>query len=534
MPSRSQIQCDSGDSSPTCSKLEAVKRVLEVIDIESEEDQHYIVDVIGINSIQRILKISSYTLEKMRKDSILTTGDIDQFETAILWMKAFKSKNSRAPTPQDICRLFTEEMWENFEPEPLIDDSSGNKSPPKQGSSSAVPIKIEDGSSDIDSMVESEVPSEIRTGPSNDHMSSRGTKRKKTCSDYETITESPQWSSNTRTSIHTTSHLSLSSNHEQSTTTGNPGRDIKSNSFPDVDNMNGYMYMCSNDPMSTKGSETEKGHIYSFSHGPALNAFLEEEITFMLKRRSKQFGSDDPKVIQWRIRFHQLEKFKEKYGHYEIPTHNPYYKGLLHWLDQERHSIEDGEYANPVITLPRSRRRMFFESIGILDFSKPDDEDRHWDHHFKALVKFKLENGHCMVPKIYRTLYEWLEGQRNDYAIFVKSEDRNSKMTVQRYFCLEAVGLIWHINLDEEMEEWVSQYNSLKSFKEEHHHCNVSWADPRHRELGFWVTAQRVMKRCRSEGVQHVDFFKTRHCDLLNKIGFQWTEWTNPFLNNFK
>ena len=40
-------------------------------------------------------------------------------------------------------------------------------------------------------------------------------------------------------------------------------------------------------------------------------------------------------------------------------------------------------------------------------------------------------------------LYDWFKGQRNDYEIFVKSETKESKMTVQRYFRLEAVGLAW-------------------------------------------------------------------------------------------
>ena len=151
MPSRSQVQENRDASSPILSKLDAVKRLLQVIDIESEEDQHYIVNVLGINSIQRILKISSYTLGKMRKDGILTTGDVDQFETAMLWVKGFKRKHNRGPTPQDIFHCFTEEMWENFEPASPINDAH-DKPGIKSGSSSR-PIKIEDGG-DIDPIME--------------------------------------------------------------------------------------------------------------------------------------------------------------------------------------------------------------------------------------------------------------------------------------------------------------------------------------------------------------------------------------------
>ena len=128
MPSLSQPKThiahhdhSSGNSSSPCIKLQAVKHVLEVIDIESEEDQHYIISVLGINSIKRF-------------------------------------------------HLFTEQMLDSFEPmppeEPDPVDFRTNSN--NNGSSRlSLPIQIED-TGDIDSMVESvengrkhDLPSEI-------------------------------------------------------------------------------------------------------------------------------------------------------------------------------------------------------------------------------------------------------------------------------------------------------------------------------------------------------------------------------------
>ena len=244
--------------------------------------------------------------------------------------------------------------------------------------------------------------------------------------------------------------------------------------------------------------------------------------------RANQFGSNDPRVIQWRIRFQQLQKYKEKHGSHVIPAYNPQYKELLDWLNQQRRILSiDGDNEELGI-LTQSRRIKFFESIGILEFSEPDAEDRHWDEHFKALLQFKSNHGHCLVPECYRTLYKWVVDQRNDYRTFVKSEE-SSELTVQRYLKLEALGFIWNTKLD--MIEWMSQYNNLKSFQLVHGHCSVSWADPRDRELGFWVTAQRVKTRVSSEGLCRVEFLTFKQWTLLNKLGFEWQE-PNPFLHN--
>ena len=508
MPSRSQVQENRDDSSPTLSKLDAVKRLLQVIDIENEEDQHYIVNVLGINSIQRILKISSYTLGKMRKDGILTTGDIDQFETAMLWVKDFKRKHNRGPTPQDIFHCFTEEMWENFEPASPINDA--HDKPGINSGSSSRPIKIEDGG-DIDPIMERDerkhdLPSEIsttrRTSPSM-------VMKKMRFNEHHTTT-----SASSESSSHSSSSLpplppSLAAGH------GVDG--FPSSSFDGSQGGGPPSYY-----NSSRGSARS-----AFDRKRSFDVILDEEINSMLKRRAEQFGSDDPKVIQWRIRFHQLESFKDKYGNYDIPEYDPNYRGLLDWLHQQR-IIHAGKGEDPGI-LTASARIQFFESIGILEFSKPDDEDRSWEEHFKALVKFKADYGHCMVPASYRTLSEWLENQRNDYKIFVRGSDyEDSNLTVQRCLKLEGLGFIWNTNVDE--AKWTSKYKHLKNFKQQYNHCNVTWADGRYRELGFWVAAQRAMNRVRSEGrCDLVDFFTNRHRELLDELGFKWKE-SNPFI----
>jgi len=67
--------------------------------------------------------------------------------------------------------------------------------------------------------------------------------------------------------------------------------------------------------------------------------------------------------------------------------------------------------------------------------------------------------------------------------------------------------------------EWVTKFNLLKEYKDEHDTTTVPQKEP---ILGSWVNKQRMEKKKFDEGTK-TSLTKER-CELLESIGFQWAK----------
>ena len=111
-----------------------------------------------------------------------------------------------------------------------------------------------------------------------------------------------------------------------------------------------------------------------------------------------------------------------------------------------------------------------------------------WGERYKELIRFKEENGHCVVPLCYpinTTLSHWVKRQRCQYKL--KHAGKRSTLTDDRETLLEELGFTW----DSHNASWEERYHDLVKFKSINGHCNVPSSYPPNPSLAGWIKCQR-------------------------------------------
>ena len=118
-----------------------------------------------------------------------------------------------------------------------------------------------------------------------------------------------------------------------------------------------------------------------------------------------------------------------------------------------------------------------------------------WNQRFNELVRYRLQNGNCLVPLEYvpnPRLSFWVKRQRCQYKL--KMEGKHSTLTPDRKKALDELGFVW----DSHLATWEEKFNELLQFRSAHGHCNVNRNDDYN--LSIWVKSQkRQMKLYHSE-----------------------------------
>jgi len=111
-----------------------------------------------------------------------------------------------------------------------------------------------------------------------------------------------------------------------------------------------------------------------------------------------------------------------------------------------------------------------------------------WTEKFEELLRFREENGHCLVPNCHPenpALAQWTKRQRYQYKL--KQDGKRSTITDERVRALDEAGFVW----DSHKAVWSERLEELKDFKKQYKHCNVpSRYKPNH-QLAIWVKRQR-------------------------------------------
>jgi len=176
------------------------------------------------------------------------------------------------------------------------------------------------------------------------------------------------------------------------------------------------------------------------------------------KRNPERFGrldalgfSWDPISEQWEESFEALKSFRNREGHFLIPsTHleNGIRLGL--WVNKQRENKHQ---------LAQERTDKL-SSIGL----SLDPLTEQWDLSFAKLKKFHQQEGHCRVPIKHAVegfkLGSWVSTQR-------KNKDSLKPDQVNR---LDALGFSW----DPVAERWEESFQALKKFYERTGSCQVS------------------------------------------------------------
>jgi hypothetical protein len=218
---------------------------------------------------------------------------------------------------------------------------------------------------------------------------------------------------------------------------------------------------------------------------------------------------------QWNEKFERLEQYKQEHGDYLVPQPYEEDPSLGRWVQKQRMEYKHGTI--------REDRKARLEELGfswVTDKRHQRTEDRdsstndsHWKAMYQALVDFKQEHGHVMVPQSrkrcdHEVLGQWVSTQRTTFLEGLMPEDRKE--------LLDKIGFVWRIdptdaNSNLVQAQWDEMYERLAKYEEVHGHCEVpqTYTDA---ELATWVNTQRVTHRLIDSSRVH----------RLNLIGFSW------------
>ena len=128
-----------------------------------------------------------------------------------------------------------------------------------------------------------------------------------------------------------------------------------------------------------------------------------------------------------------------------------------------------------------------------------------WEQWYKELVKFKEENGHCLVPKVYpknRQLSYWVFRQRAIYS-GVKKQSEKNYLSEERTKKLEDVGFIFKAKHSKEQTEvdaarrkpqldakWNKFYEEFIEYKKKTGSCLIPKVYGENQPLSSWLVSQ--------------------------------------------
>lgn len=200
-----------------------------------------------------------------------------------------------------------------------------------------------------------------------------------------------------------------------------------------------------------------------------------------------------PREEQWEEHFAALGVYKMRTGHCKVPvSHKELGLTLGRWVSKQRSRKAELD-------------ELRIKRLNELGFIWSELEDA-WESMFNALVRFKLREGHCLVPskhvELDLKLGQWVLNQR---------QDQSSTLYPERIDRLTQLGFVW----DTLADRWEKGYEVLAQFRNREGHCSIP---AKHLEQGYklgqWVLVQRATKHK----------LDPERLEKLNRLGFIWNQ----------
>lgn len=201
---------------------------------------------------------------------------------------------------------------------------------------------------------------------------------------------------------------------------------------------------------------------------------------------------------RWLVKFLDLKKYKEKYGHCNVPQQWKENLSLGSWVAWQKYRKRIGNIF--------PERKELLNKIGFTWRENEPVKTRPWEYRFNQLLAYKEKYGNCNVPlawKRNKKLGSWVSTQRN-----LKLHNKLSREKIKR---LNAIGFKWKL-VDKVVATWEQRFQELTQFKSKYGHCAVSNRYSGYKHLSTWVKVQRGKK-------QQIVADKIAK---LNSIGFAW------------
>ena len=112
---------------------------------------------------------------------------------------------------------------------------------------------------------------------------------------------------------------------------------------------------------------------------------------------------------------------------------------------------------------------------------------RTWDELFNALLQYRDTHGNCSVPQFYTedpALGQWVGKQRSRLV---------NRPNDPKHLRLDAIGFDWGSQADRNDASWNEKFQRLVFYRAQHGDCKVPKTYKDDRELGSWVSMQRVL-----------------------------------------
>ncbi|MDC3259133.1 Helicase associated domain protein [Porticoccaceae bacterium] len=208
----------------------------------------------------------------------------------------------------------------------------------------------------------------------------------------------------------------------------------------------------------------------------------------------------------WEEGLMELTLYKNEYGNCLVPhdfvATSGYELGI--WVSNQRY--REGKF-------PDQDKRL--DELGFVWNTK----DYAWEANYQELIKYKDEQGDCLVPNNFVTtsgikLGSWTVNQRKKWA--------KNKIDAKHIDYLESLGFVWNIN----ESAWNAGFRELLNYKTLHGDCLVphTFITSSQFKLGVWVTSQRSKEK--SLSLER----KTK----LNNLGFVWNTLVQKWEKGFQ
>src|SRR5579859_5422298 len=210
------------------------------------------------------------------------------------------------------------------------------------------------------------------------------------------------------------------------------------------------------------------------------------------------WAANTKKRNAWEFMYHELELFKEKYGHVKVVHTDREHFPLATWMHNTRARADRLD--------PEQKKKL--DALGFLwseDLQKQIESK--WSMRFEELKEFKKSYGHCNVPikwKPNKKLAVWVSEQR--------LREKNSGLLPERKKRLDKIGFSWSEDLTDQYEaHWLSMFTKLKKYKSKYGHTVITSKD---RDLKMWAMSQRIMKK--------LGMLSSDKQDKLDSVGLIW------------
>ena len=211
----------------------------------------------------------------------------------------------------------------------------------------------------------------------------------------------------------------------------------------------------------------------------------------------------DPIASIWESRIEQLNEYRKEHGHVRVTKAQNMELALWLIYVRSQYRIYQETPWESALTQERIEE---LEGLGM-DWEPILNQ---WQQQFEALVEFRDQNGHCMVPVDYPdnpSLSIWCQKQRLNYKSGLLSEEYTEK--------LRSIGFVFSV-YDAAFERGLDR---LRAYKEIHGDCRVprSYSD---KELVSFVHRQRNQYKRRMNG--YSSSLTEERIEKLEDLGFEW------------